>query len=135
MNEATLTIGAKAGRVIRSENELLEALSELNKLPSGECAALNVDEKFYIRAERHGEFWAVETQRGGYFTRASFTAEMTTEFSDRTVKTAREARSFLERIKTALSVVPERSLSTAQVITLFGEFLAGRRFSIPQSGA
>ncbi len=135
MSVATLTFGAEAERLICSEDELLKALSGLNNLQPGEFAALCFGPKNYIRAERHGEFWAVTTQRGGYFTRASFTAQLTTEFSDRTVKAARESGSIVERIKTVLGVVPERSLSTAQVVLLFGEFLGGRRFSIPQSGA
>ena len=135
MSVATLTFGVEAERLIDSEDELLEALSGLNNLQPGEFAVLCFDPKNYIRAERHGEFWSVTTQRGSYFTRASFTAQLTTEFSDRTVKAGRESGSIFERIKTVLGVVPERSLSTAQVMLLFGEFLGGRRFSIPQSGA
>lgn len=44
-------------------------------------------------------------------------------------------RSLWDRARAALKRVPEHNLSTARVRTLFGEFLGGRKFTIPQPGA
>jgi hypothetical protein len=133
---ATLTLGGDQQFAIERESDLLAAFEGLSRLSSGQAAMLVRGPKHYIEAVRHDELWAVTTRRGGYFTLASFTAALSTDYSDREVKESRAAGSIWKRIsRRILSPAPERSLSTAQVRTLFTEFFLGKRFSIPQSGA
>lgn len=90
----------------------------------------------YIRAVRHGDFWSVTTRNGGILSVGSFTASGTTDYSDKTTRESRAAGSLRKRLKQwAVSPYPERALSTAQVQTLFVEYLLERKFSIPLSGA
>lgn len=135
MSEATLTIGANQTQVVRTVADLAAALAGIDHGAPNDTVTLSFGRKKFIEAERHGEFWSVVTQNGGYLTRASFTAEGTTEYSERTVREARDMRSLWNRAKAALKRVPEQSLSTAQVRTLFSEFFCGRKFTIPQTGA
>lgn len=133
---ATLTLGINPQFAVERQSDLHAALECLPHLSSGQTAKLVRGPKHYIEAVRHNDLWAVTTRRGSYFTLASFTAEMSTDYSDRQVKESRAAGSIWKRIKRSiLSPSPERSLSTAQVRTLFAEFFAGRTFSLPQSGA
>jgi hypothetical protein len=70
------------------------------------------------------------------WTAQSFTAAGTSEYSERRTREGRQYRSLRQRLMWWLrSPYPERSLSTEQVQTLFGEYLAERRFTIPFSGA
>jgi len=133
---ATLTLASDEQFAIERESDLHAALEGLSRVPSGQGAKLVRGPKHYIEAVRCNELWSVTTRRGSNFTLASFTAELSTDYSDREAKESRAAGSIWKRIRrTILSPSPERSLSTAQVRTLFAEFFAGRRFSIPQSGA
>lgn len=135
MSEATLTIGANQTLVVRTGDDLAAALAAIDQGASKDTVTLSFGTKKFIEARRHGAFWSVVTQNGSYLTRASFTAEGTTEYSERTVREARDMQSLWDRIRAAFARVPEQSLSTEQVRTLFGEFLGGRRYTIPQSGA
>lgn len=135
MSEASLTIGPNPTQVVRTAEELAAALATIDQGVPGDTVTLSFGPRKFIEAKCHGEFWSVVTQNGSYMTRASFTAEGTTEYSERTVRDARAMRSLWDRAGAALKRVPEYSLSTAQVRTLFGEFLCGRKFTIPQPGA
>lgn len=135
MSEASLTIGPNPTQVVRTADELAAALATIDQGVPGDTVTLSFGPRKFIKAKRHGEFWSVVTQNGSYMTRASFTAEGTTEYSERTVREARAMRSLWDRARAALKRVPEHNLSTARVRTLFGEFLGGRKFTIPQPGA
>lgn len=119
-----------------SEDELRNALKDLTLISSGETVYLSRNPKNYIKATRRGNFWSAVTRRGGWWTLASFTAEMTTEYSARRVQESRVAGSLWKRIAlTIASPPPEYALSAKQVETIFIEYFVGKHFSIPQSGA
>ena len=131
-----LTLAEGRPFTVQCESDLLEAMVGLSGLRSGQEAKLGRGAKHYIKAVRHNDLWAVSTRSGGYRTLASFTAALSTDYSDREVKQSRAAGSIWKRIvRSIFSPSPERSLSTAQVQTLFTEFFFGKRFSVPQSGA
>jgi hypothetical protein len=133
---ATLTLAGDQPVAIERESELQVALNSLSGLASGEAATLVRGPRHYIEAVRHGELWSVTTRGGGYSTLASFTAALSTDYSDRAARESRAAGSLRSRIqRSILSPSPERSLSTAQVQTLFVEFFLGKRFNIARSGA
>jgi hypothetical protein len=133
---AMLTLSSDQSFAIERESDLIKAFEALSRLSSGQSAVLARGPHHYIKAVRHDDLWAVTTRKGGYFTLASFTAEMTTEYSDRAVKESRAAGWIWKRISRAISSPsPEHSLSTTQVRTLFSEFFLLKRFSIPQAGA
>ncbi|MDN4630305.1 hypothetical protein QCD71_02155 [Sphingomonas sp. PsM26] len=133
---ATLILPIDQRFEVEREEDLHAALEGLSLLSSGQAAKLIRGSDHFIQAVRHEDLWAVTTRKGSYFTLASFTAAMSTDYSDREVKESRAAGSIWKRIKRSiLSPAPERSLSTGQVRTLFSEFFAGRKFSLPQSGA
>jgi len=132
---ATLTLASDQQFAVERESDLHAALEGLSRLSPGQSALLLRGPKHYIEAVRYNDLWAVKTRSGSYFTLASFTAEMSTDYSDREVKESRSTGSIWQRVKRSIQSSPERSLSTAQVRTLFAEFFAGRRFSLPQSGA
>lgn len=131
-----LTLAEGRPLTVERESDLLEALVGLSGLRSGQEAKLGRGSKHYIKAVRHNDLWAVTTRNGGYLTLTSFTAALSTDYSDREVKQSRAAGSIWKRIERSIfSPSPEKSLSTAQVRTLFTEFFFGKRFTIPQSGA
>lgn len=131
-----LTLGEPPPIVVEGEADLVRLLQDLSSLASGQVARLEFGPRHFIRGTRHADLWSVTVRRGGYLSLASFTAAMTTDYSERTVREVRAIPSIWQRIAFALRAPsPERSLSTSQVRTLFAEFLTGRRFSIPQSGA
>ena len=134
--QAFLTITGVESLILECEDDLHAALERLAQLRSGEEVRLARGDKHYIEAARWGDLWSVTTRNGGYLTLASFTAGLTTDYSDREAKADRAAGSIWNRIKRSLcSPSPERALSTAQVRTLFAEFLSRKKFTIPQSGA
>ena len=135
MSVATLTIGVSQTQVVTTLDDLAAALAAIDHGVSDDIVTLSFGSKKFIEAKRHGEFWSVVTQNGSNLTRASFTAEGTTEYSERTVREARDIPSLWDRAKAALKRVPEHSLSTEQVRTLFSEFFCRRKFTIPQTGA
>lgn len=121
---------------VTSEEDLRDALGALPLVKSGETVCLSRNRKSFIRATRRGDLWSAFTQRGAWWTLASFTAEMTTEYGVRQVRNSRAAGSLWKRIALMVTSPPsEYALSTAQVETIFAEYFVGRRFSIPQSGA
>ncbi|WP_152997958.1 hypothetical protein ACNFJ7_04375 [Sphingomonas sp. HT-1] len=133
---ATLSLPLDQKFMVERGSDLHAALKGLPDLSSGQSAKLERGPKHYIEAVRHGDLWAVRTRKGSYFSLASFTAELSTDYSDRKVKESRAAGSIWKRIKRSImSPYPERSLSTEQVQTLFAEFFAGRKFSLAKSGA
>ena len=134
--QAFLTIADVESLILECEDDLHAALERLAQLRSGEEVRLARGDKHYIEAVRWGDLWSVTTRNGGYLTLASFTAGLTTDYSDREAKADRAAGSIWNRIKRSISSPsPERALSTAQVRTLFAEFLSRKTFTIPQSGA
>ena len=111
-------------------------LKGLPLLQSGETITLSRDHRAYIRAHKHGDGWSAVTRRGGWWTVASFTAEMTTGYSEHLVRRNRTAGSPWRRLVSMMSKPSaERSLSMSQIETIFFEFFEEKRFSIPQSGA
>lgn len=133
---ARLIMATGGPLAVERESDLHDALAGLSQLSPGQEARLTRGPTHYIKAVRCNALWAVTTRHGGYLTLASFTAASTTDYSDREVKESRAAGSIWKRIRRSiLSAPPERSLSTAQVRTLFTEFFLGQKFSIPQSGA
>ncbi len=133
---ALLTFGAEATAIVASESELLHALSRLSFLSAGESASLSRGPKDYVSATRRGDFWSAEMRRGGWWTFASFTADMTTEYSAYRVRQSRADAVLRNRAMRAMSAPPaEHMLTTEQVRTIFVEYFVGGRFSIPQSGA
>lgn len=121
---------------VASEEELLAALDRLPLLEDGQTATLMLGYKHFVCATRRGEFWSAMIRRGAWWTLASFTAEMTTDYSERQVKAHRAAASLWKRLAIIFASPPaEHRLSTGQVKTIFVEYFLGKRFSIPQSGA
>lgn len=119
---------------IDSVDTLRAALTGLPHLLPGQEVLLSRAKNHYVMAKRRDEGWSAITRRGGWWTTASFTAEMTTEYSERQVRESRAAGSLWKRI--ALTArPPEYALSTAQIETIFVEYLTGQRFSLPVSGA
>lgn len=121
---------------ITGEGQLKAALKALPLLDSGQTASLVRGPKHYIRATRRGDSWSAEVRRGGWWTLAAFTAGMTSEHSERQVRESRRAGSLRKRLVSMFrSAPPEKRLSTDQVRTIFTEYLLGRNFTIPLSGA
>ena len=121
---------------IDNERSLHAALERLPLLTVGQEVVLARGPKHYIKAIRRGDHWSASVRKGSFLTLGSFTAGSTTEYSDRQVKESRAAGSIWKRIAQLISSPPaEYALSVTQVRTLFGEFLAGKKFSIPQSSA
>jgi hypothetical protein len=133
---ATLTLAGDQPVAVERESDLLVALNGLSRLESGQVASLVRGPRYYIKAVRHDELWSVTTRSGGYLTLASFTASLSTDYSARAADEGRATGPFWNHLGRSISSPPpERSLSTAQVQTLFAEFFLGKRFSIGRSGA
>ncbi len=133
---ALLILADKPEVRVNSEAELREALMALSSFRSGQTVYLSRGAKHYIQATREGEFWAVVTRYGGWWTLASFTAGMTTDYSARQVRKSRAAGSVWRRISAWITAPPvEHALSSGQVVTIFVEYFLGKAFSIPRSGA
>ena len=136
IDRALLTLGDGSPVEVTSEDQLGKALSDLASLGAGQVAALHRGSKDYIKATRYGDLWSVVARRKGMWTAQSFTAGSTTEYSERRARESRERTSLLQRLVWMFrSPPPERALSATQVNTLFAEYLLGRKFSIPMSGA
>jgi hypothetical protein len=121
---------------VADQRALREALAALEHLGSGQAAIIARGAKDYIKATRRADLWSVETRSGSWWTLRTFTADMTTDHSAREVRESRAAGSLGRRIVRAIGLPPpEHALSTAEVETLFVEYLLGLRFSIPISGA
>ena len=133
---ATLVVASGNGLEIERESDLIVALEGLMLLATGQSMKLHRGQKHYIEAVRHGDLWSVNTRNGSFFTRASFTAEMSTDYCERMAKASRSRRPIWRRIADRVrSPSPERAISTVQVVSLFSEFFSGRKFSLAQSGA
>lgn len=134
--DPTLTVDGCPETLVTGEGDLRSALEGFPAFTTGKAAVLARGPQDYIKAVRHGELWAVTTRKGSLLSLGSFTAELTTDYSERTTRESRTAGPLWSRIRRwAASPYPERALSTAQVETLFVEYLLGRKFSIPFSGA
>lgn len=133
---ALLQIGESCLIEVTDERQLRALLEGIGSLEDGCVAALQRGPSDFIKATRHGEFWAVVARRKGMWGAQSFTAEMTSEYSERRVRESRQQRSLRSRVMWWLrSPPPERALSTNQVDTLFSEYLACKKFTLPTSGA
>jgi hypothetical protein len=133
---ALLQLGDSPPVEVIDEHHLRSLLERLSALGNGEVATLRRGPSDFIKATRHAELWAVTAKRDGMWTPQSFTAEMTSESSERRVREGRQHSSPRSRLAWWLrSPPPERALSTNQVSTLFAEYLAGRKFTLPMSGA
>lgn len=134
--DAVLTLPEQCERIISDEADLRVALEQLPLIRSGETISLSRGPKNYINATRRGDFWSAVTRSGGWWTRASFTAEMTTDYSARMVRESRVQGSLRKRLTSEIfGSSPEYSLTENQIRTIFIEYINGARFSIPQSGA
>jgi hypothetical protein len=123
---ASLTMNGGSAVQVSGETELEAALSGLERLVSGQVAVLARGARDYIKAVRYGDLWSVTVRQGSYFTLASFTAALTTDWSEREVRESRAAGTLWGRFKRWMaSPYPERALSTSQVERLFVEYLLG----------
>ena len=136
IERAFLTLGNGSHVEVASEEELEDALNDLASLEVGQVVALHRASKDYIRAARCGDLWSVVARRKGMWTAQSFTAGSTTEYSERRVLESRRPMSLMQRLAWMFrSPPPEKALSGNQVRVLFAEYLLGKKFSIPISGA
>lgn len=136
VSPATLVVASGNGLEIERESDLIVALEGLMRLATGQSMKLYRGPKHYIEAVRHGDFWSVSTRNGGFFTLASFTAEMSTDYCARMTKASQSTGPIWRRIANSVrSPSPERAISTVQVVSLFSEFFSNRKFSLAQSGA
>jgi hypothetical protein len=132
---ASLTLGDATTVEVSSEHQLQEALRGLGFLEEGQVAVLARGPTDYIRARCHGELWSVVVRRKRMWTAQSFTAGMTSECSERTVRERREHPSVVGWLKWKVrSLPPQMALSSTQVRTLFSEYLLERKFTIPMLG-
>ena len=133
---ALLTLGDGPQFKVTDEHHLGALLEPLSTLIDGEVVTLAREPSDFIKATRCGQLWSVTTRRGGMWTAQSFTAEMTTEYSERRAREERQYGSLRSRFMRWLrSPPPERTLSSEQVRTIFGEYLEGKKFTLPMSGA
>jgi hypothetical protein len=132
-----LTVGDRTAMEIVNEANLTAELTRIDNLDDGQVVILKRRPKHYIKATRKGAFWSVSFREGPIWTLNGFSADGTTEYSDRKVKESRRAGSLLNRIKVALtSPAPANALSSKQVEGLFRAYLLGTKFPIaPGEGA
>lgn len=109
---AVLQLGDSPVEVI-GQHDLRSLAERLDALGNGAVATLSRGPSDFIKATRHAELWAVVAKRGGMWTAQSFTAEMTTEYSERRARESREHSSLRNRLTWWLRCPsPERALST-----------------------
>jgi hypothetical protein len=126
---ATLKWAYGPDLTINSEAELRQALDGLRHVTSGKKVSLRRGSRDYIEATRKGEFWSVATRRGFWLT--PFSADLSSEYSERTTRQMRAHRSMREfLIWLFRSPHPEAAISTSQVATLFTEYFTGKSFSL-----
>ncbi len=132
-----LTLGDGLTVEVADEHQLGFVLAAgLGPLRDGQVAALTRGRSDFIKAKRHGAHWSVTARRGRTWTAQSFTAEMTSDYSERGTRGGRSYGSLRQRLMWWLrSPPPEQALSTKQVRTLFVEYLSGQKFTLPISGA
>ncbi len=118
---------------ISDERQLRHALKALPAVRDRRVVMLERGPKHYVKARRHGEFWAVWTRNGGWWTMRSFTADFTTEYSEREMRRSRESGTFLGRFISWGD--GEAALSSGQVERIFVDWLLGRAFSVPFASA
>ena len=135
MKPAFLTLGGGPRVEVMDNQHLGSLLGALDPLRHGEAAVLERGPADFIKARRHGALWSVTTRRAGMWSAQSFTAAMTSDYGERAAQEGRHHRWFGWLRWWLRSPRPERALSTGQVRTLFGEYLAGQRFTIPFAGA
>jgi len=133
---ALLKLGDGPQVQVADEHHLRSLLKPLYDLIQGQTATLDRGQSDFIKAIRHGELWSVTTKRHRMWMAQSFTAGGTSHYSARRVGEARQLRSLRQRLVWWFrSPYPERALSTEQVLTLFAEYMSGRKFTLPFSGA
>ena len=135
MQPAFLTLGGGRSVEVADHQHLGSLLSDLDEVEDGEAAILERGPADFIKAHRRGALWSVTTRRAGMWSAQSFTAAITSDYSERAAQEGRQHRWFAWLRWWLRSPRPERALSTGQVRTLFGEYLAGQRFTIPFAGA
>ena len=131
-----LTLGDDLPVEVADAAQLGTLLAGLCTLQDGRVADLRRGRSDFIQAIRRGEYWSVTARRGRMWMAHSFTAQMTSDYSERRVREGRRYRLLHERLMWWLrSPSPEHALSTKQVRTLFAEYLSGHKFTLPMSGA
>jgi len=118
---------------ISGEHQLRDALGALPAVRDRRVVMLERDPKHYVKARRRGEFWAVWMRNGGWWTMRGFTADFTTEYSEREMRRSRESGTFLGRF--IFWGGGEAALSSGQVERIFVDWLLGRVFTVPFAGA
>jgi len=78
---------------VSDEHQLRSLLEPLGKLVDGQVVTLRRDKSDFIKATRHGQLWSVTAKRGRMWTARSFTAEITSEYSQRQAREGRQHRS------------------------------------------
>lgn len=130
---ATLRFGIGPAVWVSGEHQLRDALEALPAVRDRCVVMLERGPKHYVKAQRHGEFWAVWTRNGGWWTMRGFTADFTTEYSAREMRRSRESGTFLGRF--IFRGDEAAALSSGQVERVFVDWLLGRAFSVPFAGA
>lgn len=134
--QATLTIGTGQTIDVYDGVHLTSLLTGLDALQDQNDVVLERGHSDFIKATRQGELWSVIAKRDKMWMAQSFTAALTSDYSERCARDSRTHKSLRERLSKWLrSPSPEQAISTEQVRTLFAEYLSGKKFTIPISGA
>jgi hypothetical protein len=114
---------------VSGERQLRDALEALPAVGDRRFVMLERDPKHYVKAHRRGEFWAVSTRNGGWWTMHSFTADFTADYSDREMRRSWESGTFLGRF--IFWGDGTAALSSGQVERIFADWLLGRELAVP----
>lgn len=118
---------------VNGEDQLRQALRQLDEVSHGQTVRLYEAPDHYLEAVRVGEFWSAVLRTPHPWTTVQFTADMTSEYSEREVRRQRDAVSLWNRLTGAAQ--GEQALSTRQIEDLFTSYLTGGRYSVPTIGA
>ncbi len=127
-----MSFGGNEQVEVASEADLREALQRLPELRDGQSVVFRRSANDYIKATRCGHLWSASTRRGGIWTWRGFDAALTSEYSEREVREARQTRNIWTRLFGATP--SERALSTGQVQHLFLAYFTGAKYDIPFAG-
>jgi hypothetical protein len=113
---------------VGSASQLTEQLSAIQALSDGAIVTLEKDRRDYIKAKASNGLWEVWRRRGGWWTKQSFSAWLSNEWSERA---ARTKFSFLRMFSTR----DQLRFSTPQMVALFAAHLTDEKYPYPYMGA
>ena len=111
-----------------SLHQLQAHLSAISALPDEQVISLEKNERDYIKAKASTDLWEVWKRRGGWWTKQSFSAGLSTEWSERTSRKKFGFRRFFDSRE-------QLRFSTTQMTALFSAHFAGERYPYPYVGA